>query len=167
MSNNPEMTLHDAVHARDMAAVRTLLARGADPSGCSAAGESFLATAIVNGDTGIVKDLLAAGVERDYIDTFHQLSPLQLAARHGHRGGVALLLPLADVNLIEPGRGQSALFYTVGEFAMRNGKSLWILQRLLWAGADCRLTNHNGLTVIDIARAAGQREHETMLCKDC
>ena len=167
MSANPKNALLRAIEERNMPEARRLLVAGASPDVETEDGRSLLAIAIVNGDTGIAKDLFAAGVQRDYIDRHYLLSPLQLAVIHGRRGIVALLLPLADIDMIEPKDGQSALFYVVGEFAMRSEVSLWILQRLLWADADCSIKNKAGQTPLMIAETHGQVEHAKLLYGDC
>ena len=106
-----------------------------------------------DGDTTVVKRLLAAGgIDVDAIDPDTRLAPLMLAARHGH-DDVALVLMKgqqgANVNL-QNSRGDSAL--SLAAAAGREDVAMLLLERK----ADPGQAGHCGRTPLAEAAAGGQ-----------
>lgn len=83
--------LHEAVVRGDAAAVRTLLAAGADPDSRDRYGQTGLMRAARAGDAEVVRVFLDAGAGLDHTAKYH-LSALMLAALGGHARVVEMLL---------------------------------------------------------------------------
>jgi len=119
---------------------------GASPS------QPLLYQACRDGDAATVKRLLAAGsIAVNAIDPDTRLSPLMLAARHGHDDVVLVLMKGqqgASVNL-QNSRGDSALSLAAGA-----GKDDAV-ELLLFKKAQPDQANHNGRTPLAEAAAGG------------
>ena len=153
-----------AITAGDRLVVRRLLSEGANPNTSDESGENALNLAATMGDTAMAKDLLAAGAERDSRGRQSGLTALELAASNGHRGIVALLLPLADLPAIEPETGRTVLHLVAISFAMRSeARAAEILNLLLNSGANPDSKDSQGHTAADLANAAGFRERAALL----
>jgi ankyrin repeat protein len=89
----------DAAARRDLDAVRSLVARGADVNAAQGDGMTALHWAAVNGDTEIADVLLRAGANTGAFTRNGAYRPLHLASRYGHAGVVRSLLEAgADPN---------------------------------------------------------------------
>jgi ankyrin len=94
--------LADAANRRDLAAVRTLLAAGADVNGLGRDGTPALHYAVRVGDTDIARMLIDAGADARLANRLG-LTPLALAASGGDAAMVGLLIGAgADVNAEDP-----------------------------------------------------------------
>jgi ankyrin len=122
--------LTDALKARDVAQVRSLLAAGADVNE-KFRGDYPINIAALFGPTELVAALLdaGAGLEQQGRDGFY---PLHNAVASGHSETVALLIKRGAVVDAKEGRGRTPLLY----FAATGGSNNEIARMLLAAGAD-------------------------------
>lgn len=81
-----------AARKGDTAAVKALLAKGADPNARSEYGATPLALAADKGHVEVVKALIAKGADVNAKDSFYKVSPLLWAYSHDHAGVVGLLI---------------------------------------------------------------------------
>lgn len=140
--------------------VRTILQQGTHPDDRDIHGETALNWAAHLGHTAVVKDLLAAGANREIVGEFLRATPLLLAAHGGHRGIVALLAVLAEVNARDP-RGATALMLAVeprSNLQKPSHRILSILETLIQAGADLNLQDQLGDTALIWAAQFGNLE---------
>lgn len=145
--------------------VRTILQQGTSPDAPDAHGETALNWAAHLGHTAVVKDLLAAGADREMVGDFHRATPLLLAAYGGHRGIVALLAVLADVNARDP-RGATALMLALEPHSTVQKLSrrvLSIVETLIQAGADLDLQDQKGNTALLWASQVGNSDAVRLL----
>ena len=143
-------TLIDFAKDGDSRSVRRLLEQGINPDMEDRYGETALTWAAHMGHTAVVKDLLAAGAERDKKGGLFHASPLLLASRGGHRGVVALLAVLSDVNF-QDGFGATALMLAVERYEpviKPQRKVLAIIKTLIEQGADLDVQDMNGDTAL-------------------
>jgi ankyrin repeat protein len=82
----------DAAMRGDAAAVRTLVAQGADVNAPQGDGMTALHWTALNGDLATVTALLAAGAKTDLVTRVGSYTPLHLASSRGHGAVVARLL---------------------------------------------------------------------------
>ncbi|GAB4580641.1 MAG: hypothetical protein Fur0022_33830 [Anaerolineales bacterium] len=160
-------TLIEAAIQGNSNLVRELLQQGVDPNAPDHTGETALTWAAYLGHTGVVKDLLAAGAAREVTGQFLSAPPLLLAAQGGHRGIVALLVVLSDVNA-RNAHGQTALMLALepsNNFPKPQPRILKLLETLLHAGAEIDLQDHQGHTALMIAARWGNLEAAQMLVK--
>lgn len=145
--------------------VREMLQKGILPDLRDRYGETALTWAAHLGHTAVVKDLLAAGADREAVGSFLQATPLLLAAQKGHRGIVALLAVLADVNARDL-HGTTALMLAVNANAT-SAKSLSrvlnILQTLIQAGTTLDTKDEAGNTALIWAVQRGNWEAVRLL----
>ncbi len=87
-----EAPLADAVMRQDRAAVRTLLAAGADVDAPRGDGMTALHWAARHGDVRVAGLLLAAGADPEAVTRLGRHTPLHVASRAGHGPLVAVLL---------------------------------------------------------------------------
>lgn len=130
--------------------VRQLLQQGAHPDSRDSHGETALTWAAHLGHTDVVKDLLAAGANREATGSMLKDTPLLLAARGGHRGIVALLAAFAKLN-VHDSRGASALMLAIeqpGGIVKPQRRILGILGTLINAGIDLDLQDYEGNTAL-------------------
>lgn len=140
----------EAAQKGDAPLVRVLLQSGVLPDQADAYGETALTWAAHLGHTAIVKDLLAAGGNREASGSLLQGTPLLLAARNGQRGIVALLAVLANANARDP-HGATPLMLALQkpEGTLKpQSRILSIIKTLLDAGADPDLQDHEGHTAL-------------------
>jgi ankyrin repeat protein len=107
--------LHKAVQADDIAAVKKLLAAGADARAATTLGHvTPLALGAINGDAAIIQALLNAGAGVDVANADGD-TPLMLAAASGSADAIKALLDHgAAINAKEPVRGETPLMFAAG-----------------------------------------------------
>ncbi len=137
--------LHKAVEKDDIAAVKTLLANGANANAATTLGHvTPLALAANDGDAAIIQILLDAHAEVDTANA-DGATPLMLAAASGSVDAIKVLLDHgAAINAKEPLRGETPLFFAAG--SNRAAAIRFLISR----GADPALTS----TVVNLARPA-------------
>jgi ankyrin repeat protein len=135
--------LHWAVYRDDAAAVRSLIASGADVKATTRVGAiTPLSLACTNGDAAVIELLLKAGADVKAATT-DGATPLMLAAASGSADAVKVVLDHgADVNAKESAHGQTALMFA----AAKNRAA--VIELLLKNGADSAVTS----TVEKLAR---------------
>ncbi len=82
----------DAAMRRDVAAVRTLVARGADVNAAQGDGMTALHWAALNGDLDTMNLVVKAGAKPEALTRVGSYTPLHLASSRGHAAAVARLL---------------------------------------------------------------------------
>jgi uncharacterized protein len=139
--------LHKAVSDDDIAAVKHLLASGADARAATTLGHvTPLALAAINGDAAIILALLNAGAAVDAANADGD-TPLMLAAASGNTDAIKVLLDHAAagaINAKEPVRGETPLMFAAG----RNRAEA--VKLLIARGADPAATS----TVVKLERPA-------------
>jgi ankyrin repeat protein len=127
--------LHWAVYRDDAAAVRSLIASGADVKATTRIGAiTPLSLACTNGDAAVIELLLKAGADVKAANT-DGATALMLAAASGSVDAVKVLLNHgADVNAKESAHGQTALMFA----AAKNRAG--VIELLLKRGADATVT---------------------------
>ena len=157
-ANDASTPLLDAALKNDVANVKTLLARGADPNGTNRYGITPLWLACQNGNAALVGMLLAAGADPNT----HQLggdTVLMTAARSGDLESVkALLTRGADVNGKEK-RGQTAIMWAAAEGHAE------VVDLLIKSGADFRAPLDGGFSPLFFAVREGRPEVAKVLLK--
>jgi len=144
-----DLLIQAAIHGNSPG-VRQLLLRGAHPDTQDSYGETALTWAAHLGHTDVVKDLLAAGANREARGSILKGTPLLLAARGGYRGIVALLAVFAKLNIYDS-RGASALMLAIeqpDEIVKPQRRILGILETLIRAGIDLDLQDYEGNTAL-------------------
>ncbi|MCB9134287.1 MAG: ankyrin repeat domain-containing protein [Anaerolineales bacterium] len=158
-------TLIEAAIQGDSRLVREYIQQGISPNLRDQHGETALTWAAHLGHTAVVKDLLAAGADRETVGTFLQATPLQLAAHRGHRGIVALLAVFADVNVRDL-HGTTALMLALDPkeaSQIASHRVYAILQTLIQAGAMLDLQDQQGNTALIWAVQTGNIEATRLL----
>ena len=153
-------SLIDAAIEGNSLRVRKVLQQGAHPDTRDHYGETALTWAAYLGHTAVVKDMLAAGADREVAGSFLGATPVILAAKGGHRGTVALLAVLADVNA-QNTRGETALMFALEQNippSKSTHRILSILETLVHAGADVNLQDQEGNTALMRAVRLGRIE---------
>ncbi len=92
LAQNLNEDLLAATRKSDAAAVKALLARGADVNAKSSYGATPLFFACDRGSAEVVKILLEAGADVNIKDTFYKLTPMSFAIQHDHAEVVKLLV---------------------------------------------------------------------------
>ncbi len=143
-----DLGLADAAEAENGAAVRSLLAAGADVNAPQVDGATALHWAAYYDDTDTSEMLIRAGADAN-AENQYGASPLHLACANGNGRLVKLLLAAgADANAAL--RGGETMLMT----AARSG-SLEAVEALLARGADADATERNGQTALMWAAAEG------------
>ncbi len=107
--------LHQAAYAGDAAAVRRLLAAGADPGAANVFGATPLQLAATRGDTAVIRVLLDAGVNVDSPNAEGQTA-LMVVVRTGSLEAAQLLLKHGtNVQARESWGGQTALMWAAAQ----------------------------------------------------
>lgn len=154
-----ESLIEAAIHGNSPR-LRKILEQGAHPDLKDQHGETALNWAAYLGHTSVVKDLLAAGANREIRGNFLRVPPLLLAAHRGHRGAVALLAVFADLGARDA-RGASALMLALEPgtaIEKPQPRILGTLQALIQAGIDLDLQDQNGNTALIWAVESGNLE---------
>ncbi len=144
--------LVDAVKAGDLAAVRSLLARGADANAAAPDGSTAVHWAVHRDDLALLNALLATGAKATPA-TRYNVAPLTLAAQNGSTSVITRLLDAgADPNTVSE-EGQTALMT-----AARNGRPDAVLALLRRGAAVDRAEAFRGQTALMFAAGAGNTE---------
>ena len=151
--------LHVATFARQQAAVRALLAAGADTGAFEDGRYDAVTIAAVANDEETLRVLLGRGASAKLVTSRYDGTALIAAAHLGHDGVVRQLIaagaPLNHVNNLH----WTALIEAIvlGDGGARH---LRTLQALLEAGADTQLTDREGRTPLQLAKG---RAYEPMV----
>jgi ankyrin repeat protein len=154
--------LHVAVFARQHAAVRALLAAGADTAALEDGRYDAVTIAAVADDEESLRLLLAAGASAKLVTSRYDGTALIAAAHLGHDGVVRQLIaagaPLDHVNNLH----WTALIEAVvlGDGGPRHQATV---RALLDAGANTRLADRDGRTPLQLARQRGYAAMVNML----
>lgn len=154
--------LHVAVFARQHAALRALLAAGADTAALENGRYDAVTIAAVADDEDSLRLLLAAGASARLVTSRYDGTALIAAAHLGHDGVVRQLIaagaPLDHVNNLH----WTALIEAVvlGDGGPRHQATV---RALLDAGADTRLADRGGRTPLQLARERGHAAMVSML----
>jgi ankyrin repeat protein len=146
--------LHVATFARQRSAVQALLKAGADTAALESGRYDAVTIAAVADDEETLRILLAGGASAKLVTSRYDGTALIAAAHLGHDGVVRQLIaagaPLDHVNNLH----WTALIEAVvlGDGGQRHQATL---QALLKAGASTRLTDREGRTPLQLARARG------------
>ena len=146
--------LHVATFARQREAVAVLLKAGANPGALESGRYDAVTIAAVADDEETLRVLLRHGASAKLITSRYDGTALIAAAHLGHDGVVRQLIaagaPLNHVNNLH----WTALIEAIvlGDGGPRHQRSL---QALLDAGADAGLTDREGRTPLELARARG------------
>ncbi|MBL8178867.1 MAG: ankyrin repeat domain-containing protein [Bryobacterales bacterium] len=142
--------LHRAANREDAAAVRSLLAGGADAKAANRYGVTPLSLACLNRGAAIVEMLLKAGADANTTLPGGETA-LMTAARAGNTAAVkALLAHGANVNAVESVYGQNALMWAAAEGHAATA------QALLDGKADVKARSKSGFTALLFAAREGQ-----------
>jgi len=142
--------LIEAAKSGNSQKTRKWLEEGTHPDTPDHNGETALNWAAHLGHTSIVKDLLAAGANRESRGRLFYATPLFLAARGGHRGIVALLSALSDLDA-QDDYGATPLMVAVERYEpvlKPPHRILRIVDILIEAGADLNIKDNNGDTAL-------------------
>ena len=134
-----------AIDDADLAAVRHMLAIGADPNEADGEGRTPLTVASMGGPVEMIQALLAAGARVD-LAASDGWTPLMFAARTGNVAGVKTLLAA------KPAPNSGALL------AAADGESIEILDALIASGLDVNAAGSDGLTPLHLAARDGHVE---------
>ncbi|NIM67382.1 MAG: hypothetical protein GTO55_04440 [Armatimonadetes bacterium] len=117
--------LHKAAYHGEIAAVRRLLAKGADPNGLdSEYGQTPLHWAVGAGNTAVARILLTNGADPNVVSSEYPMTPLDIALVRGHVRATQLLLTHgASIS-------ESSLYFAV------RSRDPSVVQLLLDRGAD-------------------------------
>jgi ankyrin repeat protein len=153
---NASPLLH-AVVSGESEKVRMLLAHGADPNQWTIVFDIFPATplmiAVGFGYEPIIKDLVRAGADL-HVEDADGVNQVASAALNGDANTVRVLAELgADVNHIDK-RGMTPLIWA-STLEHANAK---LVENLLAAGADPKITGKNGVTAVSQAEKYSNRE---------
>ena len=154
--------LHVAVFARQHAAIRALLAAGADTAALENGRYDAVTIAAVADDEESLRLLLAAGASARLVTSRYDGTALIAAAHLGHDGVVQQLIaagaPLDHVNNLH----WTALIEAIvlGDGGPRHQATV---RALLDAGASVRLTDREGRTPLQLARERGYTAMVAML----
>ena len=154
--------LHVATFVRRQAAIRALAKAGANLSALESGRYDAVTIAAVAGDEDTLRLLLSLGASATQVTSGYDGTALIAAAHLGHEGVVRQLIaagaPLDHVNNLH----WTAVIETIvlGDGGPRHQATL---AALLAAGASTRLTDREGLTPLQLARARGFSEMVRLL----
>ena len=149
--------LHVAAYARQHAAMRALVARGADANALESDRYDIATIAAVANDAATLKLALELGTSAKNVTSRYDGTALIAAAHLGHAEVVRILIragaPLDHVNNL----GWTALMESIvlGDGGKRH---LETLQALVAAGANVNLTDRGGVSPLRHARLRGYGE---------
>jgi ankyrin repeat protein len=138
-----------AVERNNVAAVRQLIAGGADVNETLTDGTTLLCLAAAMGHVSVVETLLAAGLDPNAVVRTTFNTPLHLAVERGRAESVAPLLR-GGANV----EGRNAMGWTPLMLAA-TGRDVKTIEALLAVGADPSAADPSGLTALSIARKFG------------
>lgn len=128
----------------DVAQIRCLLSKGANPNEQDGLGNTALYFAVDNGRDAIAKILLDHGADPNGISTLSRITPLMVAASRGDTTATRLLLAKrANLNF-QNKYGVTALMGAAAECREK------IVELLLRNGADTTLKNDEGASAADL-----------------
>ena len=147
-ASNGYTVLMEAAEQGDRELVDLLLKRGANVKSTNRVGWTALHNGAMNGNTGIVGDLIAAGADANARENFHGTTPLHWAAASGNVEVVKLLLAHgADPNVKETFTGATPLIW-----AAASGRSpVSLIRALLNHGADRNSVDLKGHSALEWA----------------
>lgn len=137
----------DAAMGRDAAAVRRLIAEGAEVNAAQGDGMTGLHWAAMRGDAALVRALLVAGASPRATTRLNGYTPLHLASQGGHAEAVEALLAGGAQPGPATGNGATALM-----LAAASG-SVAAVQALVGRGAAIDAVETNGQTALMFAAA--------------
>jgi ankyrin repeat protein len=147
-TSNGYTVLMEAAEQGDRELVDLLLKHGANVKSTNRLGWTALHNGAMNGNTGIVADLIAAGADANATENFHGTTPVHWAAASGNREVVKLLLAHgADPNVKETFTGATPLIWAAASGRCR----IPAIKFLVDHGADRNATDGNGLSALDWA----------------
>ena len=152
--SNDRTPLHVAAFQGHGTAARALIAAGADPGLLDNQRYDAMTIAAVRDDVPMLRVLLAAGASAKLVTSVYDGTALIAAAHLGHDSIVRELIrggaPLDHVNNL----GWTALIEAVilGDGGARHTETV---RALLEAGADPRIADRNGSTLLQLAQARG------------
>lgn len=137
-----------AVKANDAAAVRKLIADGADVNELESSGDAPLIMAAYLGHTEIVKLLLEAGADVTVLDPSMKATALHAAAYAGRTEAAKLLIQYnIDIDKQGPYNGYTALHDAIWQ------NNVETAEVLINAGANLNIKSKDGQTPLEFARA--------------
>jgi ankyrin repeat protein len=150
--------LMEAAEQGDRELVDLLLKQGANVKSTNRVGWTALHNGAMNGNTGIVADLIIGGADANARENFHGTTPLHWAAASGNAEVVKLLLAHgADPNVKETFTGATPLMW-----AAASGRSpISVIKVLLDHGADRNAVDVNGRSALDWA--SGHRTSQELV----
>jgi len=150
----------EAARARDAAAARALLRRGADVNAAQADGMTALHWAARHGDAALAKMLVYAGANVRAVTRLGGYTPLHLASDSGRASVIAVLLDAGAPVNTRTSTGATALM-----LAARSGDAASVAA-LLDGGADLNLTESaQGQTALMFAAASDRSEAVRILLR--
>ena len=145
--------LMKAVQRNDAAAVKSLIAQGANVDELDANGDAPLVMAAYKGHAAIVRLLLEAGADLGAVDPGMQATALHAAAYAGRTEAARVLIEHGiDIDRQGPRNGYTALHDAIWQ------NNVDTAQVLIEAGASLALRTHDGRTPLELAEAHGHRE---------
>src|SRR4051812_20832144 len=145
--------LMQAVRSNDLAAMKQLIASGANVSELDEHRDAPLVMAAYLGHTDIVRLLLEAGADVTAVDPGMQATALHAAAYAGRTEAAALLIQHGiDIDKQGPKNGYTALHDAIWENHRDTARVI------IEAGADLTLKSHQGETPLDFARTKHRKE---------
>jgi ankyrin repeat protein len=150
--------LADAAMARDVAAVRALIATRIDVNAAQGDGSTALHWAAYNGDAELTRLLLRAGANPKAQTRLGGLTPVMMAARAGDAPVLRLLLDAKGDAVTANSNGTTPLMFAAGS------GSVAAVTLLLDRGADVQAVDRtHGQTALMFAAAHGRADVVTLL----
>ena len=140
--------LMQAVNKNDAAAVRKLIAQGANVDELESNGDAPLVMAAYLGHAEIVRLLLEAGADVKAVDPGMKATALHAASYAGRTEAAKLLVQYhIEIDKQGPYNGYTALHDAIWQ------NNVDVAQVLIDAGANLTLKSHSGETPLDFARS--------------
>lgn len=148
-------SLFHAVAQRKTGIAVLLLESGANARARLGDGSPITAAAMLTGDTNLLSRLEQRGAKLDWHDPHNGLSALHLAVMTRQQPAVQFLLDRGLSPNSADVRGNTPLHFAAG------GGQLDLVQLLLTGGADMKLTNRSGDSVLDATRLVAARDGDS------